>query len=307
MVIGIGSGIRYEMKPIHIILMTCAAAVWGYNFIAIRVVLDVFKPEQLAFTRAAVTLIVLLPWWKPWLKVSVRFLAACLAIGAVSFYLLFLAVQLTDSLTTVAIGTQLLAPISALLALLLYRESISRRNWFGILLATGGAIYIASGGATILSAVALGVTVLSVSFFSAGSIVATKSSSVSVWRMLAWISAMALIPTAIMASLNGTLLPDPALLELKHWLALMFAILISALLGQAVVLSLYQIYPVSDVVPFVLLTPVFAGLFAIWVYDEAIQFTLLIGGIVVLAGVWIQQAGSKRPGKSESMTSGFLD
>lgn len=110
-----------------------------------------------------------------------------------------------------------------------------------------------------------------------------------------------------MASLNGTLLPDPALLELKHWLALMFAILISALLGQAVVLSLYQIYPVSDVVPFVLLTPVFAGLFAIWVYDEAIQFTLLIGGIVVLAGVWIQQAGSKRPGKSESMTSGFLD
>ena len=46
---------------------------------------------------------------------------------------------MTDSLTTVAIGTQLLAPISALVALLFYREAISNRKWFGILLATGGA------------------------------------------------------------------------------------------------------------------------------------------------------------------------
>ena len=225
--------------------MICTAAVWGYNFIAIRIVLEVFSAEQLAFARALLTLIVLLPWWKPWERVSMRFLGACLAIGAVSFYLLFIAVQMTDSLTTVAIGSQLLAPTSALVALVLYRESISNQKWFGILLATVGAIYIAATGATGLSVAAFGITVLSVLFYSLGSITATKASSVNVWRMLAWISAMALIPTALMSILTGPLLPDPTLLELKHWMALLFAILISALLGHAVILSLYRIYAVS--------------------------------------------------------------
>jgi len=295
------------MKLFHIVLMVCTAAVWGYNFIALRVVLEIFTPEQLAFARSLITLLVLLPWWKPWERVSIRFLGACLAIGTVAFYLLLIAVQMTDSLTTVAIGTQLLAPISALIALLLYREVVSKRKWFGVLLATGGAIYIATTGASALSVAALGLTVLSVLFFSVGSVVVTKSSSVNVFRMLAWISAVALIPTALMATLTGALLPDPALLELKHWMALVFAILISALLGQAVVLFLYRAYPISDVVPFVLLTPVFAAVFAILVYGESIGLKLLTGGVLVLAGVWIQQTGSRRPGGPRIKPARFLD
>jgi O-acetylserine/cysteine efflux transporter len=304
---GVRSGIRHDMKLIHIFLMICTATVWGYNFIAIRVVLEVFSPEQLAFTRAMITLIVLLPWWKPWERVSIRFLGACLAIGAIAFYLLFFAVQMTDSLTTVAIGTQLLAPISALVAFMFYREVISKWKWFGILLASGGAIYIATTGASVLSVATLGITVLSVLFYSVGSVVAIKSSSVNIWRMLAWISAVALVPTALMATLSGPLLPDPALLDMKHWMALVFAILISALLGHAVILTLYRIYPISNVVPYVLLTPVFAALFAILVYDETIELKLLTGGILVLAGVWIQQLGSRRPRDRQGMISGFLD
>jgi len=304
---GVHTGSRYGMKLIHIILMICTAAVWGYNFIAIRVVLEVLTAEQLALTRAVVTLIVLLPWWKPWERVSIRFLLACLAIGAVSFYLLFAAVQMTDNLTTVAIGSQLLAPISALVALVFYREAISSRKWLGILLATGGAIYIATTGATFLSVAALGLTVLAVVFYAAGSIIVTKSSSVDVWRMLAWISAMAIIPMALLAGSSGALWPDPAILEMKHWLALAFAILISALLGHALMLSLYRIYPVSDVVPFILLTPVFAALFAVLIYDETIGLKLLFGGVIVLAGVWIQQMNSSRQSERQAISSGHLD
>jgi O-acetylserine/cysteine efflux transporter len=295
------------MKLFHIVLMVCTAAVWGYNFIAIRVVLEVFTPEQMAFARAMITLLVLLPFWKPWERVSIRLLGACLAIGVVGFYLLFIAVQMTESLTTVAIGTQLLAPISALVALLLYREGISNRKWFGIMLATGGAIYIAASGSSVLSVAALGITVLSVLFYSMGSVVATKSSSVSVWRLLAWMSAVSIIPTALMAALSGSLLPDPALIEFKHWIALLFAVLISALLGQAALLSLYRIYPISDVVPFVLLTPVFTAVFAILIYDESIELKLLIGGVLVLAGVWTQQIASRRPNDGQRMNSGFPD
>ena len=292
------------MRPVHILLMTCTAAVWGYNFIAIRIALEVFSPEQLAFARAATMLLVLLPWWKPWKPVSMRFLAACLSIGAVAFYLLFTAVGMTDNLTTVAIGTQLMAPMAAIVALLVYHEAISRRKWLGILLATGGAIYLASSGATTLSAAALGVTVLAVSFYSAGSVVAARSSSVDVWRMLAWISAIAVVPTALMAGLSGSLLPDPSMLEMKHWLAVVFALIVSAMLGQAVLLSLYRIYPISDVAPYTLLIPVFAALFAVLFYGEHLAMSLLLGGAIVLAGVWIQQVSSSDGSKQEGFPAG---
>jgi O-acetylserine/cysteine efflux transporter len=292
------------MKSFHILLMVCTAAVWGYNFIAIRVALEVFTPEQLAFARAVLTLAVLLPWWKPRQAVPLMFLAASLAIGVLAFILLYSAVRMTDSLTTVAIGTQLLAPASALVALVFYREQISSRKWSGILLATLGAIYLAATGNSTLSVTALGITVLSVSCYSAGSVILTKSFSVDVWRMLAWISAVAIIPTALLAGLSGPLLPDLTTLEARHWLSIVFAFFVSALLGQAVLFSLFRRYPISAVAPYILLTPIFAGLFAILSYDESIELRLLLGGVLVLAGVWIQQSGASRREKMLGPESG---
>ena len=292
------------MKPVHVFLMTVTAVVWGYNFIAIRVALEVFSAEQMAFARAISMFLVLLPWWKPWKRVSWRFLAACLSIGAIAFYLLFAAVGMTDNLTTVAIGTQLMPPVSAIVALLFFHEAISGRKWLGIMLATAGAIYLAASGATTLSAATLGVTLLSVSFYSVGSVIAARSSSVGVWRMLAWISAIAIIPTGIIAASSGPLLPDPSLLEVKHWLAAFFALMISALMGQGVLFSLYRIYPISTVAPFTLLIPVFTALFAILIYGESLQARLLLGGAVVLAGVWIQQVSSTDDGKQGGFPAG---
>ena len=282
------------MKPFHILLMLCAVAVWGFNFVAMRVVLEVFSPEQMAFARSVLTLAILLPWWKPFKRIPWRLMAAALAIGTGSFYLLYQAISITESLTTVAVGTQLMPPLSAILALLFFHERISTRKWLGIMIATIGAAYLAGATTSRLSVVALGMTVLSVLFYSGGSIVIGKSKSVSVWRMLAWISAMSLLPLGLMAAVSGPLYPDPNLMQIHHWLALLFAVVFSALLGQAVLLSLYRRYPVSEVAPWILLIPLFAGLSSILVYGESISLNLFLGGAIVLFGVWVQQSSGGR-------------
>ena len=66
------------------------------------------------------------------------------------------------------------------------------------------------------------------------------------------------------------------------------------MLGQAVLFSLYGKYPVSDVAPFMLLIPIFTGLFSIFVQKESISTGLIVGGVIVLFGVWVQQTGSRR-------------
>jgi drug/metabolite transporter (DMT)-like permease len=128
------------MKPLHILLMLCTTAVWGFNFVATRIALETFAPEQMAFARAVLTLAILLPWWKPLQRISWQLFAAALAIGTGSFYVLYEAIRITESLTTVAVGTQLMPPLSALLALLLFHEPVSARKWLGIWIATLGAV-----------------------------------------------------------------------------------------------------------------------------------------------------------------------
>lgn len=49
------------MKAPHSLLMLLAAAIWGFNFVATRVVLEVFSAEQMAFIRAVIALLILLP------------------------------------------------------------------------------------------------------------------------------------------------------------------------------------------------------------------------------------------------------
>jgi O-acetylserine/cysteine efflux transporter len=280
------------MKTAHILLMLCTVAVWGFNFVAMRVALEVFSPEQMAFARSILTLMILLPWWKPFQRISWKLMAAALSIGTGSFYLLYQAIGITESLTTVAVGTQLMPPLAAILALLFFHERISTRNWLGIMIATIGAVYLAGATTSSLSLAALGLTVGSVLFYSAGSIIIGKSNSVGVLRMLAWISATSLLPLGLMAAVSGPLFPNPDLIQTHHWLALLFAVVFSALLGQAVLLSLYRRYPVSKVVPWTLLIPLFAGLSSILVYGESISLSLALGSAIVLFGVWFQQSSS---------------
>lgn len=220
-------------------------------------------------------------------------MAAALAIGTVSFYLLYEAISTTESLTTVAVATQLMPPLSAILALLFFHERIATGQWAGILIATAGAVFLAGVTKSPLSLAALGLTLLSVAFYSVGSIIIGKSPAVSVWRMLAWIAATAVLPLGLMAAVSGPLVPDLALMESHHWLALFFVVVFSALMGQAVLFFLYHRYPISTVAPWVLFVPLFAGLSSVLVYGESLSFSLVLGGVIVIAGVWMQQRGTK--------------
>jgi O-acetylserine/cysteine efflux transporter len=211
--------------------------------------------------------------------------------------LLYQAIAVTDSLTTVAIGTQLMPPLSAVLAFLFFREHISSRKWLGILIATLGAVYVAGGTESRVSLAALGLTLLSVLLYAVGSILIGKSKSVNLLNMLAWIAALSLLPLGLLAAASGPMFPDPGLVQARHWSAFLFTVVFSALIGQTVLFHLYRNYPVSEVAPWTLLVPLFAGISSIAVYGETLPASLLLGGAVVILGVWIQQSGGGRAAK----------
>jgi drug/metabolite transporter (DMT)-like permease len=116
--------------------------------------------------------------------------------------------------------------------------------------------------------------------------------------MVAWISAISLIPLGLIASASGSLYPDLTSMQIQHWLAFFFTVIVSGLLAQAALFYLYGKYPVSKVAPLALFTPFFTGLFSVWVFNESITFSLMLGGAIILFGVWIQLRGGGRPAES---------
>lgn len=285
------------MKAAHILMILGTVAVWGFNFITMRVALEVFSPIQMALVRSALTLLLLWPFWKPLTRIPWKLMAAALAIGGAAFPLLYAAVGLTESLTTVSVATQLMPVLSAVLAWMFFHEHVSTVKWTGIAIATAGAAYLAGATQSQLSVMAFGLTVLSVLFYAGGSIIIGKSHEAGVMRMLAWTAAMSLPVLGALAAVSGPILPDLGPMEARHWGSLFFLVVMGGLLGQASLFYLYRRYPVSQVAPWVLLIPLFVGLSSVWIYDEAITLTLVLGGGVVLLGVWIQQsaAGRKAP------------
>jgi O-acetylserine/cysteine efflux transporter len=112
--------------------------------------------------------------------------------------------------------------------------------------------------------------------------------------MLAWIAALSLLPLGALTAVSGPLIPDPAMLEQRHWLAFLFSTVFSALMGQAVLFYLYRKYPVSEVAPWVLFVPVFAALSSVLVYGESLPLSLILGGAIIILGAWVQQSSEGR-------------
>jgi len=262
------------------------------------VVLEVFSSFQLALGRSVLTLLILLPWWKPFQLLPLKLMFAALLIGAGSFYFLYLAIELTDSLTNVAVGTQLMPPLTAVLAWLFYKERISPRMWLGIGVASAGALYLVGVANSALSNAAFGVTILSIFGFSTGSIIIGKAKHKNIWCMLAWIAAVSIIPLGLVTAIEGSLFPELEQVELKHGLAFLSVVIISGLLGQGFLLHLYGKYPVTRVAPWMLLIPIFAGMFSVLFHYETISSNLVLGGVVILSGVWLQQGGAAKYSRS---------
>ena len=126
----------------HVVLALAVVAVWGVNFVVIKVALEHLPPLLLAtlrFAFAAFPLVILLP--RP--PVSWRQLAAYgLLIGAGQFGLLFIAMKadISPGLASLVVQSQVFFTIG--LSMLLTGERVRMFQIVALLIATAGFVVI---------------------------------------------------------------------------------------------------------------------------------------------------------------------
>jgi O-acetylserine/cysteine efflux transporter len=282
----------FGLRPF--LLALAVVAVWGTNFVVIRLGLDALPPllfAALRFTLAAVPLVFFIkrpavPW---------RDLAAYgVLIGVGQFGLLFIAIDgsIAPGLASLVVQTQVVFTIG--LAMRGTGERLAPVQWLALVLALGGiAIILAhTGGTTTPLGVAL---VIGAAFcWALGNMVQRRAGRVDMLGFIVWSSLFAVPPLFVLAFLFegapaiGAALgaAGPAVWAVVAWQSVG-----NTMFGYGAWGWLLARYPASSVAPMSLLVPVFGmGAAAVWL-DEPLPGWKLAAAALIIGGLAVNLFG----------------
>lgn len=277
------------MTPVHLVLATLVAVIWGLAFVATRLALDDFSPPALTALRFLIAALpaALLP--PP--RIAVRALVLVgltLFTGQFLFQFFGIAAGTPPGLASIVVQTQALFTI--LFSALALGEHPTRPQWIGSALAFAGLALI---GATVggdLTAAGLCLTGMSAVSWAIGNVLVKRLPPVETLGLMVWLSLVPPVPSLLLAAL----VDGPAALgravPAASWLGLGAALylgLIATTVAYAVWGRLLRHYPAATVAPFALLVPFVAAGASSLVFGERFGSVRLAGMALVLLGLTV--------------------
>ena len=276
------------LPPRHFFLALAVVAVWGTNFVVIKLALNHLPPmlfAALRFTLALVPAMFFLPMPKvDWKNMAVY----GVLIGLGQFGLLYLAMHghISPGIASLVVQTQVFFTIG--LSMRLSGERVQPFQWFALLLATAGIANIGlhtDGTTTVLG---LALVLCAALSWAGGNIAAKQGAPSNMLAYVVWSSAFALPPLYAASFLmegwdaiaQGVRNADAA-----TWAAVAWQSWGNTLFGYAAWGWLLARHPAATITPMALLVPVFGmGASAIWL-GEALPAWKLVAAALVMGGL----------------------
>ena len=272
----------------HFLLALAVVAVWGTNFVVIKLALGELPPLLFAALRFALALVPAL-FFLPRPKGNWKNLAGYgLLIGVGQFGLLYVAMNgyISPGIASLVIQIQVFFTIG--LSMRLTGERVRVFQWFALLLATAGIVIIVfntDGSTTILG---LALVLLAALSWAGGNMSAKQGSPTNMLAYVVWSSAFAVPPLfALSLAFEGWDAASAALrqADAAAWAAVAWQAWGNTLFGYAVWGWLLARHPAATITPMALLVPVFGmGASALWL-SEPLPPWKLAAAALVLAGL----------------------
>jgi O-acetylserine/cysteine efflux transporter len=281
----------------HIALAVLIAAIWGFNFVVIRLGLDAFPPLLFNGLRFAVASLPFLLFFRspgvPWRWV----IGVGLVLGVAKFSLLFLAMAHGMPAGLASVVMQAQALFSVLFAVLLLGERTGQVQIIGLSIAACGLVIVALDMGSGAGVMAFVVIIAAAACWGLANIMTRRAAAPQPLAFMIWVSA---VPPLPMLGLSWIFEGPEAIasafagLETRGILAVLYIGLLSTTACFAAWSFLLRQYKASLVAPFTLLVPVF-GLLSAWaVLDEMPSGVKLGGAALVLFGLMVNAGLLKR-------------
>jgi|TARA_R110002126_G_scaffold278167_1_gene424443 O-acetylserine/cysteine efflux transporter len=279
------------LMPIrHIALALLVVAIWGFNFVVIKLSVAALPPLLAAALRFAFAAVPLVFFIKPpkvawYLVIAYGF---AFGVGLYGFLNLSMAWGMSAGLSSLVLQTQ--AFFTMALAFFLLGERPRRVQVIGAAIAFAGIAVIGTErlGATAL--LPLGMTLMAALCWGCANILIKKAGKVDPVSLTVWGALVAPLPLLALSLLNeGPGAVSAALLGFSWGDAGLIAFLAypATLLGMAIWSWLLGQHPASVVAPFTLLVPITGLASGYLVLGETITPIEIAGAVLVIAGLLV--------------------
>lgn len=287
--------------PFLYLLLALMIGLWSANFVIAKIALREFPPVLLAGLRVALAGLMILPVYRwqtrasgrTWTRRDAPPLIALGLCGAALNQLLFV---LGISRTSVAHGAILvgLTPMLVLgLAVFMKLERLTPRKVAGMLVALAGTAILkafepAGSGPTWLGDFLVFLSNLTFAVFAVfGKRVTARHSSITVNTFGYVCGALAMAPLTLW---QGWSFPF-AQVSAAAWLSVFYMALFPSLVCYLIFYHALIYIPASRVSALSYLQPLLATLMAVSLLGERVTGSVVAGGVVILAGVWLAERG----------------
>ena len=272
----------------HFLLALAVVAVWGSNFVVIKLALGQMPPLLFATLRFCVVVVPMV-FFMPRPAVSWRNLAAYgLLIGVGQFGLLFVAMNghISPGLASLVIQVQVFFTIG--LAMTMAGETLQRVQWLALALAGAGLAVIVThtdGSTTVLG---LGLILLAALSWAGGNLVSRQAGRINMVAYVVWSSLFAVPP---LAALSLWVEGWPALAAgLAHadaftWAAVAWQAWGNSIFGYAAWGWLLSRYSAATITPMALLVPLFGMGSSAWWLGESLPGWKIGAAALVMTGL----------------------
>jgi O-acetylserine/cysteine efflux transporter len=277
------------MKPQHFLALAFAQVLWGANFAVLKLGLDTWPPLFFVALRLGAVGLLLLPFvGLPKKSQLPGLLLLALLLGVIHFGTLFTGIARSDAATS-SIIIQIQVPLSALAAAAFFGDRIGWRRYSGMALSILGIALLVGRPAFQGGWLAVGlILVASVSWVAANMQIKRLAGDIGGWQLNAW---PALLAAPMMLVLSA--LTEQGQVETLRgagtaaWLAMAYQVIVTTALCYGLWFAMMRRYPVTQVMPFTLLEPVFGALTAVFLLNEPWDWQMVLGALVTVSGLAI--------------------
>ena len=272
----------------HALLAIAVTAVWGTNFVVIRVGLDHLPPLLFAVLRFTFALLPAVFFLKrpvvPWRRLA----AYGVLIGAGQFGLLYIAMerQISPGLASLVVQTQVFFTIA--LSMRITGERVKGYQWVAVAIAASGIGLIAARAGGDATPIGLALVLLAALSWAGGNIVARSSPGANMLAYVVWASLFS-VPPLLLLSL---LFEGPAAIaaglrdaDAVTWGAVLWQSVGNSLFGYAAWGWLLARHPAATIAPMSLLVPVFGMGASAWWLGEPLPAWKLAAACLVMSGL----------------------
>jgi O-acetylserine/cysteine efflux transporter len=276
-----------RLPPRHFLLLLLICLAWGVNFLTSALALRELPPFLFTALRLGLVALCLLPFLsRPAPGQWPRLLAVSLLNGALHFGLSFWALQLAGNLASPAILMQSYIPMSTLLAVLFLGERIGWRTTAGIALSFAGILVLGFDPVVLQAPLSMWLMLAAAALIAVGTVLMRGLTGFTAFAQQGWSALIGILPLLALSSwLERAQWSAVTGASWVAWGGVVYSALFASVLGHGLYYWLIQRHPVSRVMPYLLLAPLFAIALGVLFHGDRPGPRLLLGGAMVLGGV----------------------